>query len=124
MAGRKIQEDAARSRMCPVTMPILVGLGRRERDSKSKGNHIGVNDSRRRAVRKDHCPFLMAVLMDFYVLATNVRGLTCQRSASNQTHPMEAKKQLADDRGRIPTARPQRWRPRIASNAPCSARKT
>jgi tyrosyl-tRNA synthetase len=45
MAGRKIQEDAGQKPHVPVTMPILVGLDGKERMSKSKGNHIGVNDS-------------------------------------------------------------------------------
>ncbi len=45
MAGRKIQEDAGQRPHVPVTMPILVGLDGKERMSKSKGNHIGVNDS-------------------------------------------------------------------------------
>ena len=45
MAGRKIQEDAGQRPHVPVTLPILVGLDGKERMSKSKGNHIGVNDT-------------------------------------------------------------------------------
>jgi len=95
MAGRKIQEDAGQRPHVPVTMPILVGLDGKERMSKSKGNHIGVNDppdeqyGKAMSIPDD-------VLMDFFVLATNVprTGLPAIEKQCERD-PMGAKKLLA-----------------------------
>ncbi len=95
MAGRKIQEDAGQRPHVPVTMPILVGLDGKERMSKSKGNHIGVNDSPSEQYGKA-MSLPDEVVMDFFVLATNVprtdlAGLQHQL----QRDPMATKKLLA-----------------------------
>ena len=98
MAGRKIQEDAGQRPHVPVTLPILVGLDGRERMSKSKGNHIGVNDPPEEQYGK-----VMSlpddVLGDFYTLATNVDPREVERIvaglADEALNPMEQKKQLA-----------------------------
>ena len=98
MAGRKIQQDAGQKPHVPITMPILVGLDGKERMSKSKGNHIGVNDTPDEQYGKtmslpDDC------LATFFVLATNVaRASVAEITASLDTgtrSPMETKKLLA-----------------------------
>jgi tyrosyl-tRNA synthetase len=95
MAGRKIQEDAGQRPHVPVTLPILVGLDGKERMSKSKGNHIGVNDTPSEQYGKAMSIPDEAV-MDFFVLATNVPrveldSLRHQLAAA----PMDTKKRLA-----------------------------
>ncbi len=95
MAGRKIQQDAGQKPHVPVTMPILVGLDGKERMSKSKGNHIGVNDTADEQYGKA-MSLPDGVLMDFYVLATNVpRAELSSIERQIEQHPMEAKKRLA-----------------------------
>ncbi len=94
MAGRKIQEDAGQRPHVPVTMPILVGLDGKERMSKSKGNHIGVNDS-----ASEHYGKAMSlpdeVIIDFFVLATNVaREELPAIQQQIERDPMGAKKRL------------------------------
>ncbi len=99
MAGRKIQEDAGQRPHVPVTMPILVGLDGRERMSKSKGNHIGVNDPAEEQFGK-----AMSIpddaLENFFTLATNlhpddVRSIMRDLKAGERS-PLEAKKLLAE----------------------------
>ena len=95
MAGRKIQEDAGQRPHVPVTMPILVGLDGKERMSKSKGNHIGVNDS-----PPDQYGKAMSIpdsaVMDFFVLATDLpRTELPAVQALLARDPMAAKKRLA-----------------------------
>lgn len=98
MAGRKIQEDAGQRPHVPVTLPILVGLDGKERMSKSKGNHIGVQDPPEEQYGK-----VMSlpddVLGDFYTLATNIDPREVERIAAGlvdgSRNPMEQKKHLA-----------------------------
>ncbi|HEX6030849.1 MAG TPA: tyrosine--tRNA ligase [Tepidiformaceae bacterium] len=95
MAGRKIQEDAGQRPHVPVTMPILVGLDGKTRMSKSMGNHIGVNDSPDEQYGKA-MSIPDDVIMDFYVLATNVpRGELPELEREVESSPMVAKKRLA-----------------------------
>ena len=95
MAGRKIQEDAGQRPHVPVTMPILVGLDGKTRMSKSMGNHIGVNDSPDEQYGKA-MSIPDDVIMDFYVLATNVpRPDLPQLGREVESSPMVAKKRLA-----------------------------
>ncbi len=95
MAGRKIQQDAGQRPHVPITLPILVGLDGRERMSKSKGNHIGVDDSPSEQYGKA-MSLPDSVLMDFFVLATNVpRAELPAMEREIERHPMEAKKRLA-----------------------------
>jgi len=95
MAGRKIQEDAGQRPHVPVTLPILVGLDGKERMSKSKGNHIGVNDGPNEQFGKA-MSIPDDVVMDFFVLATNVprTELPGIHDAIGRD-PMQAKKRLA-----------------------------
>lgn len=98
MAGRKIQEDAGQKPHVPVTMPILVGLDGKERMSKSKGNHIGVNDPPEEQFGKA-MSIPDEVIGDFFTLATNlhpdeVRGIMVALKNGDRS-PMETKKLLA-----------------------------
>jgi tyrosyl-tRNA synthetase len=95
MAGRKIQEDAGQKPHVPVTMPILVGLDGKERMSKSKGNHIGVNDTADEQYGK-----VMSlpddVIEQFFILATNVSRSSIPEIMSRaHDDPMGVKKRLA-----------------------------
>ena len=98
MAGRKIQQDAGQKPHVPVTMPILVGLDGKERMSKSKGNHIGLNDTPDEQYGKtmslpDDCLgtfFVLATNMDRALVADIIAGL-----AAGSRSPMETKKLLA-----------------------------
>jgi len=98
MAGRKIQEDAGQKPHVPVTLPILVGLDGKERMSKSKGNHIGVNDSPAEQYGKA-MSLPDGVLGDFFVLATNLPrpevASIAAGLADGSRNPMETKKLLA-----------------------------
>lgn len=98
MAGRKIQEDSGQRPHVPVTMPILVGVDGRERMSKSKGNHVGVDDPPETQFGK-----VMSipdeVIGDYFTLATNlhpdeVRAIMAEMK-SGERGPMETKKLLA-----------------------------
>lgn len=98
MAGRKIQEDAGQKPHVPVTMPILVGLDGKERMSKSKGNHIGVNDPPEEQFGKA-MSIPDEVLENFFTLATNlhpddVRGVMVALK-NGERSPMDTKKLLA-----------------------------
>jgi tyrosyl-tRNA synthetase len=95
MAGRKIQEDAGQKPHVPVTMPILVGLDGKARMSKSAGNHIGVNDPPDQQYGKA-MSLPDEVIMDFFVLATNVpRAELSAIEARREREPMATKKLLA-----------------------------
>ena len=98
MAGRKIQEDAGQRPHVPVTLPILVGLDGKERMSKSKGNHIGVNDTPEEQFGK-----AMSIpddaLENFFTLATNLHPTEVRaimRELKNgERSPIDTKKLLA-----------------------------
>src|SRR5690606_26325839 len=98
MAGRKIQEDAGQKPHVPVTMPILVGLDGKERMSKSKGNHIGVNDPPEEQYGKA-MSLPDEALGNFFTLATNLdRGEVAKIIAGledGSRDPMTEKKRLA-----------------------------
>jgi len=98
MAGRKIQEDAGQKPHVPVTLPILVGLDGKERMSKSKGNHIGVNDSADEQFGKA-MSIPDEVIENFFTLATNVhpdetRAIMLALKHGDRS-PMDTKKLLA-----------------------------
>jgi tyrosyl-tRNA synthetase len=95
MAGRKIQEDAGQKPHVPVTLPILVGLDGKDRMSKSKGNHIGVSDPQDEQYGKA-MSLPDDVVMDFFVLATNVpRAALEDIRHALEREPMAVKKRLA-----------------------------
>lgn len=98
MAGRKIQEDAGQRPHVPVTLPILVGLDGRERMSKSKGNHIGVDDPPEVQFGK-----VMSIPDDvigqYFTLGTNLHpgevASIMRAMRDGERSPMETKKLLA-----------------------------
>lgn len=98
MAGRKIQEDAGQRPHVPVTVPILVGLDGKERMSKSKGNHIGVDDPPEVQFGK-----VMStpdeVMEQYFRLGTNLHpaevGAILGRMRAGEASPLETKKLLA-----------------------------
>lgn len=98
MAGRKIQEDAGQRPHVPVTVPILVGLDGKERMSKSKGNHIGVDDPPEVQFGK-----VMSipdeVMEQYFRLGTNLHpaevGAILGRMQAGEASPLETKKLLA-----------------------------
>lgn len=95
MAGRKIQQDAGQRPHVPVTLPILVGLDGKARMSKSAGNHIGVNDTADEQFGKA-MSLPDDVILDFFVLATNVpRSELAAIKQQAERDPMAAKKRLA-----------------------------
>jgi tyrosyl-tRNA synthetase len=98
MAGRKLQEDAGQRPHVPVTLPILVGLDGQERMSKSKGNHIGVDDPPEQQYGKA-MSLPDQVIGDFFTLATNLDRAEVARIieglAAGKLNPMEEKKRLA-----------------------------
>jgi len=98
MAGRKIQEEAGQRPHVPITMPILVGLDGKERMSKSKGNHIGVNDPPEEQFGKA-MSIPDEVVEDFFVLATNLHPDEVKRIMrefrSGERSAIETKKMLA-----------------------------
>ena len=98
MAGRKIQEDAGQKPHVPVTLPILVGLDGKERMSKSKGNHIGVNDSPEEQFGKA-MSLPDEVVESFFTLATNLHpgevSAIMRALRMGDRSPMDTKKLLA-----------------------------
>ena len=95
MAGRKIQEDAGQRPHVPVTLPILVGLDGKERMSKSKGNFIGVDEAPGEQYGKA-MSVPDEVVMDYFVLATNVPRNELEDIARQiKADPMKMKKLLA-----------------------------
>lgn len=98
MAGRKIQEDAGQRPHVPVTLPILVGLDGKERMSKSKGNHIGVDDPPEVQFGK-----VMSVPDDvvgqYFTLGTNLHPVEVasimRAMRDGESSPMDTKKLLA-----------------------------
>ena len=78
-----------------TAVPILVGLDGKERMSKSKGNHIGVNDTAGEQYGK-----VMSlpddVIEQFFILATNVNRSSIPEIMSRaHDDPMGVKKRLA-----------------------------
>lgn len=95
MAGRKIQEDAGQRPHVPITNPILVGLDGKERMSKSKGNHIGIDDAPGEQYGKA-MSIPDEVVMNFFTLATNVPRTELESIHKRlEREPMAVKKLLA-----------------------------
>jgi len=98
LAGRKLQEARGQKPQVCLTSPILVGTDGVERMSKSLGNYLGVDD-----LPEDKYGKTMSIpdaaMRNWFDLAT--RWTPDQTDAllaavvRGETHPMEAKKQLA-----------------------------
>ncbi|MDP8229616.1 MAG: tyrosine--tRNA ligase [Candidatus Gorgyraea atricola] len=87
LLGREIQKDYGQEPQAIITMPLLVGLDGVQKMSKSYGNHIGINESPEEMFGK-----LMSIsdelMKQYYELLTD--------EEPNESHPMEAKKHLAE----------------------------
>lgn len=96
LVGRDLQADAGQQSQVVMIMPILVGLDGKEKMSKSLGNYVGVTESAHDMFGK-----LMSVpdtcMKDYFTLLTALPeqeiGVICNPA---KTHPMEAKKRLAE----------------------------
>lgn len=96
LVGRDFQADAGQEPQVVMIMPILVGLDGQEKMSKSLGNYVGVSESAHDMFGK-----LMSVpdacMANYYTLLTDLPPFEIARLCDPQkTHPMEAKKRLAE----------------------------
>jgi tyrosyl-tRNA synthetase len=88
LVGRDLQKEEGQPQQVVITMPLLEGLDGVKKMSKSYGNYVGVNDSPQEMFGK-----LMSVsdeLMARYYL------LLLGEKLGPASHPMEAKKALAE----------------------------
>ncbi len=94
LVGRQLQKEAGQPEQAVLTMPLLVGLDGSRKMSKSYDNYIALNDSAKEMFGK-----IMSIpdetMWTYYAL------LLCKTSAEilerKALHPMEAKKQLAEE---------------------------
>jgi tyrosyl-tRNA synthetase len=97
MRGRDLQADAGQEPQVCLTLPILRGTDGVRRMGKSLGNYIGVGEPAYEQFAKtmripDH------LLREWFELLTDRPAEEITRLLdAQQTHPMEAKKQLAHD---------------------------
>ncbi|MBF0463351.1 MAG: tyrosine--tRNA ligase [Magnetococcales bacterium] len=100
LVGRELQRDYGQSPQCVLTMPILEGLDGVQKMSKSLGNFIAIQDAPDEMFGK-----LMSVsdtlMWRYYELLSAVDMDEVERLraqvAAGTFHPMEAKKQLAEE---------------------------
>ncbi len=96
LVGRDLQADAGQEPQVVMILPILIGLDGKEKMSKSLGNYVGVTESPHDMFGKlmslpDDC------MRNYYTLLTDVPAAEIHRLCDpRQTHPMEAKKRLAE----------------------------
>ena len=96
MVGRKLQEDAGQAPQVCLTLPILRGTDGVRRMGKSLGNYIGVGESAYEQFAKT-----MSIPDDlmkqwFELLTDRPAEEIARLTDPTRTHPMEAKKHLAD----------------------------
>ncbi len=95
LVGRDLQRAAGREPQVVMVMPILVGLDGREKMSKSLGNYVGVQEPPHDMFGKlmsipDEC------MAGYFTLLTDESDARIAELCDpRRTHPMEAKKQLA-----------------------------
>jgi len=98
LAGRKLQEARGQKPQVCLTFPILVGTDGVERMSKSKGNYVGVDEAPEDKYGKA-MSIPDAAMRNWFELATRWTPAQIDAllgaAARGETHPMEAKKQLA-----------------------------
>ncbi|MBI2363329.1 MAG: tyrosine--tRNA ligase, partial [Elusimicrobia bacterium] len=91
LMGRRMQEDAGQAPQVALTMPLLIGLDGQKKMSKSYGNSVGLNEPARDIFGK-----VMRIsdeaMLAYYELLT-----TRELAAVKAKHPMEAKKDLAEE---------------------------
>ncbi len=97
LVGRDLQRQEGQQPQVVMVMPILVGLDGSEKMSKSLGNYVGVNENAHDMFGKlmsvpDECMYNY-----FEVLTTVSMEEVKPLVDSGKTHPMEAKKRLAEE---------------------------
>jgi tyrosyl-tRNA synthetase len=94
LVGRDLQRDDGQPPQIVMIMPILVGLDGTEKMSKSKGNYIGVTDE-----PADMFGKVMSIpdelMSNYYELLTSEPAEEIARLTGSETHPRQAKGQLA-----------------------------
>ncbi len=94
LLGRDLQREVGMQPQVAVTNELLVGLDGTEKMSKSKGNYIGINEDPNTMYGK-----VMSIadeLMEkYFYLATALPKARIDQLLSVQTHPREAKAELA-----------------------------
>jgi tyrosyl-tRNA synthetase len=95
--GRRLQEDAGQEPQICLTLPLLRGLDGAKKMGKSLGNYIGVGmPAQEQFDRTMSIPD--TVMQEWFELLTDrPAGEIAVLIDPKQTHPMEAKKQLAAD---------------------------
>ncbi|MBN1489517.1 MAG: tyrosine--tRNA ligase, partial [Phycisphaerae bacterium] len=96
LVGRDFQADDGQEPQVVMILPILVGLDGVEKMSKSLGNYVGVGEPAHDMFGK-----LMSVpdqcMVNYFTLLTDLAVPEIQRICDpKQTHPMDAKKRLAE----------------------------
>jgi tyrosyl-tRNA synthetase len=98
LVGREIQRGYGQASQVALTMPILVGTDGERKMSKSLGNYVGITEPPGEMFGK-----LMSIpdelIWPYYELLTDLAPADIaslqQRVQAGQTHPMDAKTQLA-----------------------------
>ncbi len=98
LVGREIQRDSGQPPQIVMTTPLLVGLDGIEKMSKSKGNYIGVTEPPEVMFRKV-MQISDELMFNYYELLTDLSIAEIahlkSRIAGGESHPMEAKIELA-----------------------------
>ena len=89
LVGRDLQKEEGQAQQVVLLLPILEGLDGVQKMSKSLGNYVGVTDS-----PNDMFGKLMSISDE---LMARYYPLLLGRAQPPQLHPMEAKKQLAQE---------------------------
>ena len=91
LLGREVQKDYGQEPQAIIMMPLLVGLDGTQKMSKSFGNHIGINEAPEEIFGK-----IMSLsdelMLQYYELLTDE-----DLDGVRKLHPMEAKKDLAQN---------------------------
>ncbi|MBF0615011.1 MAG: tyrosine--tRNA ligase [Magnetococcales bacterium] len=100
LMGRELQKEYGQEPQCVITMPILEGLDGVQKMSKSLNNYIAIQDPPDEIFGKT-MSLSDAIMWRYYELLSN-RSLEEIRQLETATqagrfHPMEAKKQLAEE---------------------------
>jgi len=97
MVGRDLQRDAEQEPQVCITVPILRGLDGTRRMGKSLGNYIGVGEPANEQFGKT-MSIPDTLMKEWFELLTDYLPLEVARLTNPElTHPMTAKKDLAED---------------------------
>jgi tyrosyl-tRNA synthetase len=94
LMGRELQKAMGMSAQVAVTNPLLEGLDGVEKMSKSKGNYIGISEAPEEMYGKA-MSIPDTLMQKYFVLATEVPLDEIDRLCSSDTHPRDAKANLA-----------------------------